>query len=138
MNFRLLAGMASIAVVLQGCKHSSQEPPTQLPTVKITIYEVLKVPTGGGNIHVEGVGATPNSEVVMILNYSVGSQETEQLLKTVKSDNSGIFTYRGYQGCLFSAKSPSPTQVSLEARDAAIGASATTPDFDPTFLVCPK
>ena len=138
MNLRILALIASAAVVVQGCKHVSPAPKPDTPAIRISNYEVIKVPTGGGNIHLDGVGATPNSEVILNLNYSVGYQDTEQLLKIITSDGTGAFTYWGYQECVFATNTPGPTGASLEARDTATGTFSRTHNLDPSFLICPK
>jgi hypothetical protein len=138
MDLKSVAAVSWVALALAGCRHPGPGAIEGPPTIKLSVFEVLNVPSGGGNIHVEGAGATPNSEVAMILNYSTASDDMQQLLKTIKSDASGAFTYRGYQNCLFPAKGPRPGRVSLEARDSATGGIAETPNLAPTFLICPK
>jgi len=138
MNFKSVVSLSLLVLALPGCRHPDPGSIEGPPTIKLSVSEVMKLPSGGGNIHVEGVGATPNSGVTIILNYSTGTEDVEQLLKAVKSDAAGAFSYRGYQACLVPAAGSPPTRVRLEARDTATGGRAETSSLAPGFLVCPK
>ena len=125
--------VCSSLFLFKACTTGTQK---TLPSFKIDNYKAITLPHGGGNIVVEGRGATPGKDVTIQLGRQKGDISlSPHTLGKVKANALGVFSFKTFEKCAFSSQKGAMSHYI--AIDTDTGRQSVSPNVDPGFLDCP-